>query len=206
MAKKKKQNSITNVIYIICLVLFVGVLICGVLLFSSKVSSDSGSVSVANGLFVTYDNTQYSGIVKNFNMNNGEAYRFEVKQYTGMLQGDSLQDYTVSVLVNNAVQNRFYFTVDGSIKQFIALGDVSSAFDIVINDKYFTITAPSGGVPAVLAALYPGKTVDILDNYIFLQSDYFKLKITSGSESVYVLFDTAIDVTEISVSEETIAL
>lgn len=125
----------------------------------------------------------------------GSEQRFDVK-YTFDFIDKEQTGYNVKIVPNGNAESIEY-QIDNRYYLFSALDDLTAAFDIELNDSYFTLSIPQDfTVRKVIETLYKGKTVDIDGDYDESGEKYYTLIITSydGKISYSVNFGIAVHV------------
>lgn len=125
----------------------------------------------------------------------GSVQRFDVK-YTFDFLDKEQKGYSVKIVPNGGAENVEY-RIDNKYYLFSALDDLTAAFDIELNDSYFTLSIPQDfTVKKVLERLYKDKTVEIDGYYNESGEKYYTLMITSydGKISYSVNFGIAVHV------------
>lgn len=125
----------------------------------------------------------------------GSVQRFDVK-YTFDFINKEQKGYSVKVVPNANAETAEY-VIDGKYYAFSGLKDITSAFDIELNDSYFTLSIPKDfTIKTVLGKIYPDKTVEVDGDYTDSEEKFYTLIITSydGAISYSVNFGIAVKV------------
>ena len=142
-------------------------------------------IAIAGGTWFIYDNTDgCSTEFKTFYVEyaehhlpeesseiyfQGVDYRFNVVYPLSFVDKDQ-KGYTVKIFPNSDAEDVVY-NIDDRYYSFNKLNEITSAFDIKLEDSYFTLSIPQGfNIGTVLSRLYPDKTVE-LDEEEYLESD-----------------------------------
>ena len=119
------------------------------------------------------------------------THRFDIV-YTFDFLDKEQKGYSVKVIPNANAEDLDY-VIDGRYYLFKGLSDITAAFDIELNETYFTLKIPKKfSVKTVLDRIYPDKTVEIDETYIVSDAPYYTLIITSndGTKQYIVNFGT----------------
>ncbi len=172
MSKVKVRKASAIVVYIL-LILAVIALICFVARFTN------GGTTEFKTFYIQVGNEMYT--------EKGEVrlslspVRFDVKYTFGSLTGDnSGYDLRIIPCVND--ETDFAFKVDGQTYIYSQEEDLTKAFDIVRDDKGFTITSGNTDMTMILQRLYAGKSVEMLD-VDASKNVYFNLLVTNYNKT-----------------------
>lgn len=108
----------------------------------------------------------------------GSVQRFDIK-YTFDFLDKEQKGYSVKIVPNGKAENVEY-RIDNKYYLFGALDDLTAAFDIELNENYFTLSIPQDfTVKKVLEKLYKDKTIEIDGDYDETEGKFYTLIITS---------------------------
>ena len=125
----------------------------------------------------------------------GSVQRFDVK-YTFDFLSKEQKGYSVKIVPNGKAETAEY-VIDGKYYAFSGLSDITSAFDMELNDSYFTLSIPKDfTIKTVLDKIYPNKTVEVNGDYDISEEKFYTLIISSydGAISYSVNFGIAVKV------------
>ena len=156
MSKIKKATVASKVIAYVLIILVVVGVIDFIFVFTDGFNSNFKT------FYVEHEGQRILNNENGLVLDGGKEHRFDIKRPLGF-NGNKV-DYTVSIYANDDENNSFDFSIDGDVYAFFAEGDITSGFDIVLNDTCFTITIPENAtVKDVLTKLYPYSNVDVPD-------------------------------------------
>lgn len=122
---------------------------------------------------------------------NGSTQRFDVV-YTFDFLSKEQKGYSVKIVPNT--KNDAEFTVNDRYYLLSAVSDLTAAFDITLEDGYFTLDIPKVfNIKTVLERLYEGSAVEVDERYVKSDEAFYTLIISSsgGDYKVFVDFGIA---------------
>lgn len=202
MSAKKKVLTFGKVLtYVLLLLLVVG-MIGFFALFTNGFTSDLKSFYVEfNGKKILTQNN-------NLALDCDKELRFDIKYTFDVFAGKDSEPkgYSVQIVPNITAETNFDFTVDGQIYSFAGEKDLTSAFNIVEYDTYFTLNLPSTlTLQQVLQAVYGNAKTVTVDN-AKSNLKYYRLVITSydGTVSYSIFFNPYYAVISVTLDKEEI--
>lgn len=123
----------------------------------------------------------------------GNKYKCEVK-YVFESDDEEKKGFTVKIIPNT--DSDFDYTVAGSKYKYSNLGDLTTAFDITLEEDSFEINIPENfGLMNVLMYMHGGQNVTLSDGATADLFYPFKLQVTSYNEAVTytILFNIVSD-------------
>ena len=113
----------------------------------------------------------------------GEELRFDAKYVFEDIGQKG--DYKVKIVTNANSDTTFDYLVDGVPYAYLSDKDITHAFDILLEDGYFTLTLPQGvTLQSILDKVYEGQEVEIEDNVNERNKCYYAIIVSSYDESV----------------------
>lgn len=199
MSKTKKATVISKIIAYVLVILVVAGVIGFIFTFTNGFNESFKT------FYIEYKGESILSNEKKLVLDRGQEHRFDVK-YTFDFNSDNAHGYSVAIYANDDENNSFDFSIDGDVYAYYAEGDVTSAFDITMNDTYFTITVPENAtVKGVLEKLYPNSVIEVDDEAI--KTVYpFTLVVSSYNNEVTYSIDFAfyVGVSGVEVNPEVI--
>lgn len=195
---QSKGQLAAKVIGIILVLLLVAGLVAVIYKFTNGFNEDFKT------FYVEHDGEQILSENSAMTFTKGRTHRFDVK-YTFDTQQSETRDYSVEI-VPNAEQD-FEYTVDGETYLYSKAGDLSAAFSLKKQKRYFEITLREDmTVQSVLETVHPGQQVEVPGTaadenpfpYALIVSSY------NGNVSYRIAFDIGTDVTGITLDPPSI--
>lgn len=113
----------------------------------------------------------------------GEELRFDTKYVFEDIGQKG--DYKVKIVTNSNSDTTFDYLVDGVPYAYLSDKDITHAFDVKLEDGYFTLTLPQGvTLQSILDKVYEGQEVEIEDNVNERNKCYYAMIVSSYDESV----------------------
>lgn len=113
----------------------------------------------------------------------GEELRFDTKYVFEDIGQKG--DYKVKIVTNANSDTTFDYLVDGVPYAYLSDKDITHAFDVKLEDGYFTLTLPQGvTLQSILDKVYEGQEVEIEDNVNERNKCYYAMIVSSYDESV----------------------
>ena len=113
----------------------------------------------------------------------GEELRFDTKYVFEDIGQKG--DYKVKIVTNSNSDTTFDYLVDGVPYAYLSDKDITHAFDVKLEDGYFTLTLPQGvTLQSILDKVYEGQEVEIEDNVDERNKCYYAMIVYSYDESV----------------------
>ena len=196
--KKISTRKISRIIsYIITAVLLVGLI--GGAAYMTKIMLGS-----YDSFVVSYNEDVYTGDTANKVYPFNTELTFDVNYDYHKLVVDKQYGYTVKLVPAVSVEDDFEFSIGDHSYLFSDEQDITSAFNVILDESSFSITIP-GNISDVLSVIYGGGeiTVPELDN----DKDYYKLVVTAfdGAE-ISISFKQFSAVTGVSMSQDTLVI
>lgn len=155
MSKTKKATVISKIIAYVLVILVVTGVIGFIFTFTNGFNESFKT------FYIEYEGESILSNEKKLILERGQEHRFDVK-YTFDFNNDKAHGYDVAIYANDNENNSFDFTLDGDVYAFYAEGDITSGFDITMNDTYFTINVPEHAtVKDVLEKMYPNSVIEV---------------------------------------------
>lgn len=170
---KAKGRKISTVIAYVLLIIAVFALIGFVVKFTN------GGTTGIKTFYIKVGNTIYT--------DKGEVrlslspVRFDVKYTFGSLTGAN-NGYEICIVPYVNDETDFDFIVDGQTYRYGAEKDLTKAFNVVCDDKGFTIMGENRDMAMILQRLYEGQTVE-LPEIDASENVYFKLLVTNYNKT-----------------------
>lgn len=139
-----------------------------------------------------------------YEITRSKPMQVEVK-YTFSFATDENKDYNVKIVPNAADKSKdFSFTVNGEIKSFQSMQDLTDGFEIEKSESSFRVTPKGENLTGVLQAIYPGLDTAHIEEKAY--NDMFALVVSSYNEksSVTIYFTLSSKVSGIRLDKETI--
>ena len=113
----------------------------------------------------------------------GEELRFDTKYVFEDIGQKG--DYKVKIVTNSNSDTTFDYLVDGVPYAYLSDKDITHAFDVKLEDGYFTLTLPQGvTLQSILDKVYEGQEVEIEDSVDERNKCYYAMIVSSYDESV----------------------
>ena len=188
MSAKKGTDYVFKIVAIVAVVLVI-VAIGGFVAYYTN-----GFTNDFTTFYAVCDGNKILSSASGYRASRGEPLKVDVVYMFEDLSAEQ-NGYTVKVVPNVDANTDFDFSLNGDVYAFGAESDLTQGFDIVYEEKSFTL-APKGQLEDILAAVYPTYTVDVNKELVALDSDLFRVVITSyngearynGEASVSIAF------------------
>lgn len=182
MSAKKGTDYVFKIVAIVAVVLVI-VAIGGFVAYYTN-----GFTNDFTTFYAVCDGNKILSSASGYRASRGEPLKVDVVYMFEDLSAEQ-NGYTVKVVPNVDANTDLDFSLNGDVYAFGAESDLTQGFDIVYEEKSFTL-APKGQLEDILAAVYPTYTVDVNKELVALDSDLFRVVITSynGEASVSIAF------------------
>ena len=161
-----------------------------------------GFTTEFTGFYVTVDGEDVLSTGNNFRVSHDDPMHVDVK-YVFASPDDETKGYTVKVVPNPIQDKDFDFSLNGDLYAYQAEKDLTAGFEIKQDASSFTLT-PKGDLTAILAAVYPGYSVEDCNRYAY--ENMFTLIVTSynGKAEVRINFTVVEDIQGVILDQEVI--
>ena len=161
-----------------------------------------GFTTEFTGFYVTVDGEDVLSTGNNFRVSHDDPMHVDVK-YVFASPDDETKGYTVKVVPNPIQDKDFDFSLNGDLYAYQAEKDLTAGFEIKQDASSFTLT-PKGDLTAILAAVYPGYSVEDCSRYAY--ENMFTLIVTSynGKAEVRINFTVVEDIQGVILDQEVI--
>lgn len=191
------MTKTTKIITYIAIVLAVITVIGVVAHFTNGFTSDFKT------FYVTVDGKDVMTSSGGYRVTTSKPLEVDVKYTFGALNNKVDKDYSLKIIPNNIPDKDFTYTVDGEMKYFQSVTDLSEGFEIDKGEKSFKIKPKGETISEVLSAVY-GKSITDCESKGY--TNMFTIIVTSynGEASVKLDFSLAIRVAGITLDKEAI--
>ena len=191
------MTKTTKIITYIAIVLAVITVIGIVAHFTNGFTSDFKT------FYVTVDGKDVMTSAGGYRVTTSKPLEVDVKYTFGSLNNKVDKDYSLKIIPNNIPDKDFTYTVDGEMKYFQSVTDLSEGFEIDKGEKSFKIKPKGETISEVLSAVY-GKSITDCESKGY--TNMFTIIVTSynGEASVKLDFSLAIRVAGITLDKEAI--
>lgn len=180
----QKHNTLVSVITAIILILLA---VGG---FGLIYTFTDGFNEDFKNFIVEYNGERIPSAGKTMTFSHKAENTFTVK-YVFDAPSDEPRDYNVKIMAGG--EKDFAFTVDEQRYSWLALGDITSAFELKKEASAFTLTIPDGySAQKVLETLYKGKTVNAPPDEDLPTPFIYTLVISSYNDTVTYRIDFSI--------------
>ena len=191
------MTKTTKIITYIAIVLAVITVIGVVAHFTNGFTSDFKT------FYVTVDGKDVMTSAGGYRVTTSKPLEVDVKYTFGALNNKVDKGYSLKIIPNNIPDKDFTYTVDGEMKYFQSVTDLSDGFEIDKGEKSFRIKPKGETISEVLSAVY-GKSITDCESKGY--TNMFTVIVTSynGEASVKLDFSLAIRVAGITLDKEAI--
>ena len=187
------MNRTKIILYVLIVLALVGVL--GFIIYFT-----SGFTTDFTGFYAVVDGKDVMSTGSNFQTNLNDPMEVEVR-YVFAIPKDESKGYSVKVVPNPIQGKDFDFRLNGDLYAFSAEKDLTAGFVIEKEENCFTLR-PKGDLTAILAAAYPGYTVENCNHLAY--ENMFTLVVTSynGEAEIRVSFTVTEDIRGVILDKE----
>ncbi|MCH5146523.1 MAG: hypothetical protein J1F61_00785 [Clostridiales bacterium] len=173
----KVVKYIAFVLLGVAVVIFVG----GIILAFARLTN--GFKEDIKTFYIEYGDELITAKESKVSINRDSENRFNVKYALGFAVNDNAdKTYTVEIIPNQTYKDLIY-TVDGEEYQFGNIKDFSDVFEYKRAEEYFILrTSETVNLISVLSAKYPGRIVEVSDDFAKVNNYYYTLRVSSHSK------------------------